>query len=218
MTIRRRATRAGRWREPNMYPTRRQKVILDVIQQHIAEHGQPPTLVEIARRCGLSSLATVHRHLALLQERGLLKRRKGRRRGIELRPAARATFAVGVPLLGTIAAGRPIEAVQDERIVAIPRGLARPGSTYVLQVRGDSMRDEQIHDGDYVVIEKRDHALDGEVVVALLERREATLKTLRHEPGRVRLQPANASMPPIVVRPADVEIQGVVTALIRRYA
>ncbi len=200
-----------------MYPTRRQKIILDVIKQYMSEQGQSPTLLEIASRCGLSSLATVHRHLALLQERGLLRRRKGRRRGIELKPAACSTFAVSVPLLGTIAAGEPIEAVTDERTVQIPRELARPGGTFVLQVRGDSMRDEQVHDGDYVVVEKRDHAYDGEMVVALIDRREATLKTLRHDRGRVRLQPANPSVAPIFVQPADLTIQGVVTGVIRRY-
>lgn len=200
-----------------MYPTRKQKVILDAVQQHIAETGQAPTLQEIARRCHLSSLATVHRHLALLQERGLLRRRKSRRRGIELKPAARAALAVAVPLAGNIAAGRPIEAVQGEERIAIPRDLARRTKTFALRVRGDSMRDEQIHDGDFVVLEERDHARDGEVVVALIDGREATLKTFKKERGRIRLQPANPSVAPIYVRAADLRIQGVVTGLIRIY-
>ena len=200
-----------------MYPTRKQKIILDAVQQYIAETGQAPTLQEIARRCHLSSLATVHRHLALLQERGLLRRRKSRRRGIELKPAARAALAVAVPLAGNIAAGRPIEAVQGEERIAIPRDLARRTKTFALRVRGDSMRDEQIHDGDFVVLEERDHARDGEVVVALIDGREATLKTFKKERGRIRLQPANSSVAPIYVRPADLRIQGVVTGLIRIY-
>jgi repressor LexA len=200
-----------------MYPTRKQKIILDAVQQHIAETGQPPTLQEIAQRCGLSSLATVHRHLALLQERGLLRRRKSRRRGIELKPAARAALAVTVPLAGTISAGHPIEAVQGGEEIQIPRELARHPKTFALRVRGDSMRDEQIHDGDFVVLEEREHARDGDVVVALIDGREATLKTLKKERGRIRLQPANASVAPIYVRPNDLRIQGVVTGLIRVY-
>ncbi len=200
-----------------MYPTRKQKIILDAVQQYIAETGQAPTLQEIARRCHLSSLATVHRHLALLQERGLLRRRKSRRRGIELKPAARAALAVAVPLAGHIAAGRPIEAVQGEEKIVIPRELARRTKTFALRVRGDSMRDEQIHDGDFVVLEERDHARDGEVVVALIDGREATLKTFKKERGRIRLQPANPSVAPIYIRPADLRIQGVVTGLIRIY-
>jgi repressor LexA len=200
-----------------MYPTRKQKIILDAVQLYIAETGQAPTLQEIARRCHLSSLATVHRHLALLQERGLLRRRKSRRRGIELKPAARAALAVAVPLAGNIAAGRPIEAVLGEEKLEIPRELARRTGTFALRVKGDSMRDEQIHDGDFVVLEKRDHARDGEVVVALIDGREATLKTFKKERGRIRLQPANPSVAPIYVRPADLRIQGVVTGLIRIY-
>lgn len=200
-----------------MHPTRKQKIILDVVQQYIAETGQPPTLQEIARRCSLSSLATVHRHLALLQERGLLRRRKSRRRGIELKPAARAAMAVQVPLAGNIAAGQPIEAVREGETIEIPRELARHPKTFALRVQGNSMRDEQIHDGDFVVLEERDHARDGDVVVALIDGRDATLKTLRKERGRIRLQPANPSVAPIYVRPADLRIQGVVTGLIRVY-
>ena len=200
-----------------MYPTRKQKIILDAVQQYIAANGQPPTLQEIARLCHLSSLATVHRHLALLQERGLLRRRKSRRRGIELKPAARAALAVSVPLAGNISAGRPIEAVRDGEQVAIPRELARHPKTFALRVRGHSMRDEQIHDGDLVVLEERDHASDGDVVVALIDGRDATLKTFKKERGRIRLQPANPAVAPIYVRPADLRIQGVVTGLIRVY-
>ncbi len=201
-----------------MYPTRRQKIILDAVQAHMSETGQAPTLQEIARRCNLSSLATVHRHLILLQERGLLRRRKNRRRGIELKPAACSGPAISVPLMGTIAAGEPIEAIQDAGEIAVPRQLTRRGrKTFVLRVRGDSMREEQIHDGDYVVVEERNEARDGEVVVALIDNREATLKTLKKDRGRIRLQPANPSVAPIFVRPSELRIQGVVTGLMRRY-
>jgi repressor LexA len=200
-----------------MYPTRKQKIILEAVQRHIAESGQPPTLQEIAQRCQLSSLATVHRHLALLQERGLLRRRKSRHRGIELKPAARSAMAVAIPLAGSIAAGKPIEAIADTKEIQIPRELARRRPTFALRVRGDSMRDEQIHDGDYVVLEKRDHARDGEVVVALIDGREATLKTLKKDRGRIRLQPANPAVAPMYVQPSNLRIQGVVTGLIRIY-
>ncbi|HEU4401145.1 MAG TPA: transcriptional repressor LexA [Candidatus Polarisedimenticolia bacterium] len=201
-----------------MYPTKRQKEVLEQIRSFIAEKGYAPSLQEIARRCGLSSVATVHKHLSLLQERGLLKREKSRRRGIELQPLPPSHFAVEVPLLGTIAAGRPIEAIPDPQQVQLPRDLVGRGRTYVLKVAGDSMRDEQIRDGDYIVVEERQEARDGEVVVALIDGREATLKTLHRERGRIRLQPANPSMKPIYVRPGDLRIQGVVTGVIRRYA
>jgi len=203
--------------ERGVLPTRRQKEILEAVKQMIAETGRAPTLVEIARRCNLASVSTVHTHLMLLQERGFLRRRRSRRRGIELKPAATTTAAVEVPLLGTIAAGRPIEAISDPKKIVIPRDLARREGTYVLKVRGDSMRDEQIRDGDFVVVEERQEARDGEMVVALIEGREATLKTFRREAGRIRLQPANPSMKPIYVRPGDLRIQGVVTGLIRRF-
>jgi repressor LexA len=200
-----------------MHPTRRQKEILDQIRAFIAEKGYAPSLAEIARRSGLSSVSTVHKHLTLMQERGLLRRRKSRRRGIELSPAAAPAAAAEVPLLGTIAAGQPIEAVADQRTVVIPRELAGRGRTYVLRVKGDSMIDEQIRDGDYVVVEERPEARDGEMVVALIDGREATLKTLYRERGRVRLQPANPALKPIYVRPDELNVRGIVTGVIRRF-
>jgi repressor LexA len=201
-----------------MHPTRRQKAVLDAIQALLAETGKTPTLQEIARRCGLSSVATVHRHVTLLQERGILKRRRSRRRSIELRPVARRAPAVELPLLGAIAAGRPIEALVEEERAALPRELVRrPEETFVLRVRGDSMRDEQILDGDLIVVERRERAENGDVVVALIEGREATLKTFYRERGRIRLQPANPAMEPITVDPEAVRIQGIVTGLFRRF-
>jgi repressor LexA len=199
-----------------MHPTRRQKEVLEAYRSLLHERGRPPTLLEVAGRCGLSSPSAVHRHLALLAERGLVRRRRGRR-GVEILPAASRGPAVEAPLLGTIAAGRPIEAVTDERPIGLPRHLARGRRTYVLRVRGDSMIDEQIRDGDYVVVEARAAARDGEVVVALIDGREATLKILRRERGRVVLEPANPALAPLRLRPGAVRVQGVVTGLIRRY-
>ena len=201
-----------------MLPTRRQKVILEAVRALQAERGEAPTLEAIARRAGLASVSTVHKHLELLQERGLLRRRRrGRRQMIELMPAASSGAAIEVPLMGTIAAGRPIEAIPEERAVALPASLVRGSGTYVLRVKGDSMVDELIRDGDYVVIEERTSPRNGEVVVALIDGREATLKTFRREQGRIRLQPANAAMAPLIVRPETVQIQGIVTGVLRRY-
>jgi repressor LexA len=201
-----------------MMPTRRQKEILEALRALGAERGRGPTLAEIARRVGLASVSTVHKHLELLEARGLLKRRRrGRRREMELLPAARSGAALEVPLLGRIVAGRPIETIAEMRAVALPRDMARGSRVYVLQVRGDSMMDEQILDGDYVVVEERSAARNGEVVVALIEGREATLKTYRRAGGRIRLVPAHPSMAPIEVRPEALRIQGVVIGLLRPY-
>ena len=201
-----------------MLPTRRQKEILEALRSLSAERGRPPTLAEIAGRAGLASSSTVHKHLELLEERGLLKRRRrGRRRGVDLLPAAQSGSAVEVPLLGRIVAGRPIETIAEQRAVALPRDLARGRRTYVLQVKGDSMVEEQILDGDYVVVEERAVPRNGEVVVALVDGREATLKTYRRDRGRVRLIPAHPSMKPIVVRPESLRVQGIVSGVLRRY-
>ena len=202
-----------------MLPTHRQREILEAIRSHVARHGRAPTLMEIARRVGLASVSTVHKHLELLEERGLVRRkRKGRRQIIDLLPQARRGSAVDVPLLGRIAAGHPIEAIADERVVPLSREFVAQGRTYVLEVKGDSMVQEQILDGDYVVVEDRRTPKLGEVVVALIDGREATLKTFRRDRGRVRLQPANPSMEPIIVRPESLQIQGVVSGVLRRYA
>ncbi len=123
-----------------------------------------------------------------------------------------------MPLLGRIAAGLPIEAIAEQRVVPLPGSLVARDRTYVLEVRGDSMVQEQILDGDYVVVEDRRTPKNGEVVVALIDGREATLKTFRRDRGRVRLQPANPSMQPIIVRPESLRIQGVVRGVLRRYA
>ena len=202
-----------------MLPTRRQKAVLDAIQEHIAESGRPPTLQEIARRCGLSSVATVHRHIALLQERGLLRRRRSRRRGIEIKAAARRSLAVELPLRGSIAAGRPIEPLADQRTAIVPRVLVRrPEDTFVLRVSGDSLREEQILDGDLVVVERSERAQDGDVVIAVLENRAAALRTLRKERDRIRLQAATPAVEPIDVHPDRLKLEGIVTGLFRPFS
>jgi len=202
-----------------MHLTRRQKEILDYLARYIERKGFAPTIEEIGGHFGLSSLATVHKHLVNLQEKGLVKREWNRSRALELVPTEVKVQAVELPLLGRVAAGTPIEAVQATETIFVPQDLVRRRTdTYVLQVKGDSMIDEQIRDGDYVIVENRKSARDGEMVIALLGGDKATLKKLYREGGgRIRLQPANSRMKPIVVDQDDLTIQGVVIGVLRKY-
>jgi repressor LexA len=201
-----------------MHLTRRQKQILDFVAKHIEKRGYAPTIEEIGEHFGLSSLATVHKHLTNLQEKGLIKRAWNRSRAMELVPAPLTVRAVELPLLGRIAAGTPIEAVSSAETIWVPEDMAGRGDTYVLQVKGESMIDENVRDGDFVICEERHTAHDGEMVVALIDGENATLKKFFREPdGRVRLQPANPTMKPIYVPAERLRIQGVVIGLLRRY-
>ena len=196
--------------------TRRQREILDYLAEFIEHHGYSPSLEEVGRRFGLSSLATVHKHLTNLQEKGFIKRAWNRSRSVELVPTGGGR-AIEIPLQGYVAAGDPIEAVVSPENVAVPESLTGTRTTYALRVRGQSMIDEQIRDGDIVIVEDRKTAENGEMVIALLDASEATLKTLHREKGRIRLQPANPAMRPIVVDADRVQVQGVVIGLMRRY-
>ena len=201
-----------------MHLTRRQKEILDYLGRHIERKGYAPTIEEIGDHFGLSSLATVHKHLTNLQEKGLIKRAWNRSRALELVPTEVAVRAVELPLLGRVAAGTPIEAVSSTETIFVPEDMVGKKSTYVLQVKGDSMIEEQIRDGDYVIVEDRTTARDGEMVIALLEGENVTLKKLfREGGGKVRLQPANSRMKPIFVDQDDVRVQGVVIGVLRKY-
>jgi repressor LexA len=198
--------------------TRRQKEILDYLGRYIERKGYAPTIEEIGEHFGLSSLATVHKHLTNLQEKGLVKRAWNRSRALELVPTRVEVKAVELPLLGRVAAGTPIEAVQATETIFVPEDMVGRRDTYVLQVKGDSMIDEQIRDGDYVIVEDRQTARDGEMVIALLEGENVTLKKLyRERDGRIRLQPANSALRPLFVDPKAVRIQGVVIGVLRRY-
>ncbi|HZR83843.1 MAG TPA: transcriptional repressor LexA [Candidatus Binatia bacterium] len=198
--------------------TRRQKEMLDYLEQHIAEHGYAPTLDEIGRRFGLASLATVHKHLTNLEEKGVIRRRAGHSRALEVVQRNRPSDAVDLPLLGAAAAGRPIEAFFDGETVSVPRTMVRRSDSFVLRVRGDSMKDDGILDGDLVVVESRPIAETGEIVVAVIDG-EATVKRFHRERGgRIRLQPANDAYPPMIVSERDLEVRGVVVALLRSYA
>jgi repressor LexA len=197
--------------------TKRQREILDYLNDFIQQHGYAPSLEEIGRRFGLSSLATVHKHLTNLQDKGFIKRAWNRSRSVELLPTRAAGRAVELPMLGYVAAGAPIEAIAGNETIAVPEDLVGRRDTYVLRVRGDSMIDEQIRDGDFVVVEDRKTAENGEMVIALVGGSEATLKKFYRESGRIRLQPANPAVQPIIVDPANVQIQGVVVGVMRKY-
>lgn len=201
---------------------RKQKQILEFISQYIQINGHSPTLQEIANAMNLSSLATVHEHLQTLEKKGVIKRYDGAVRGIEVLDERFDTAISGIelPLVGYIAAGEPIEAIENplERIAVASDMVSKTKRCYVLQVKGDSMIDEKIFDGDYVVIQQQNTANDGDIIVALLDNEFATLKTFYKEKGgKIRLQPANTKMDPIIVDVRSLTIQGKVTGVIRRY-
>ncbi|HWB18517.1 MAG TPA: transcriptional repressor LexA [Vicinamibacterales bacterium] len=197
--------------------TKRQREILDYLQEFIQQQGYAPSLEEIGRRFNLSSLATVHKHLTNLQEKGFIRRSWNRSRSVELLSARVGQRALELPLLGIVAAGLPIEAVTTTETIAVPEDLAGRRETYVLKVKGDSMIDEQIRDGDFVIVEDRKTAENGEMVVALIGGADTTLKKFYRENGRVRLQPANPSMQPMLFDPTQVQVQGVVVGMMRKY-
>ena len=197
--------------------TKRQREILDYLHDFIEQHGYAPSLEEIGRRFGLSSLATVHKHLTNLQEKGFIKRAWNRSRSVELVPKPAGSRVLELPLLGYVAAGAPIEAVASSESIAVPENFIGRRETYVLRVRGDSMIDEQIRDGDMVIVEDRKTADNGEMVIALLRGSDVTLKKFYRDNGRVRLQPANPALQPIFVDAAQVKIQGVVVGVMRKY-
>jgi repressor LexA len=198
---------------------KKQKQILDFIKQFIQSHGSAPTLREIADAIDVSSLATVHEHLESMEEKGLLKRKHGRNRSIELTQGDPdlSTEGIEVPILGFVAAGSPIEPYTDpSATMNIPATfMSGKKRTYVLQVRGQSMIEDFINDGDFVILEQTEFANDGDIVVALLDNGMATLKRFYKEATRIRLQPANSSMQPIFVK--NVRIQGKVVGLVRKY-
>jgi repressor LexA len=199
--------------------TRRQKQILDFLESYIAANGYAPSFEEIAEHFTFNSLATVHEHLTNLERKGYIRRAHNESRAIELVPASGQVGATELALLGQVAAGEPIEAIPQRETIAVPNDLLpRRGAAYVLRVRGDSMIDEHIEDGDYVVVHNRNTADNGQMVIALIQGTSATVKRFyRDGGGWVRLQPANDQMQPIRVHEDDVLIQGVVVGVIRRY-
>jgi repressor LexA len=188
--------------------------ILDYIRETIDERGYPPSVREIAEAVGLASTSAVHHHLTKLEKDGRLQKEATRSRALSL-PGSHAAKLVNAPIIGEIAAGQPIEAYEDRsETMTLPAELAPRHDTFVLRVRGKSMIEDHIDNGDYVVIQPQDTARDGEIVVAILDDNTATLKRFYKERDRVRLQPANSEMEPIYAR--DVKIQGKVIGVIRR--
>lgn len=200
-----------------MILTRRQKEIWDYLDTYIATHGYAPTLEEIGQCFHLSSLATVHKHLTNLEKKGIIKRKWNLSRAIELVSQKKKAAAVELPLLGKVTAGMPIEAVETDGTITVPEDFVRRHNTFALQVKGDSMVGEGILEGDYIIVEERPTADSGETVVAVVDG-EATVKKFYRERGsKVRLQPANPQMAPMMVKNKTLEIRGVVVAVMRKY-
>lgn len=200
--------------------TKRQREILDFIESFIQSSGYSPSFEEIAEFFGYRSLATVHEHLSNLERKGYIRRNYNESRSVEpLQTGRRPTIAASVPLLGLVAAGEPIEAIESDETVAVPDDmLSGSGPHFVLRVRGDSMIDDQIRDGDCVVVEGRDQAENGEMVIALVGGDSATVKRFyRERDGRIRLQPANESHAPQYYDESQVRVRGVVIGVIRKY-
>jgi repressor LexA len=200
--------------------TQRQKEILDYITRFIARHGYEPSYAQIARHFGVSSKATIAKHIAALERRGLLsRRREDGAFNLAVTIEDSPTDAIcEVPLLGRIAAGAPIDAVEDAQPISVPRfllGRVRPERVYALRVKGDSMIDEHICDGDIALIENRTEARDGEIVVALVEGTRATLKRLFRFGPEVELRPANSQLAPMRLRASQVTVQGIFRGLLR---
>lgn len=199
--------------------TKRQKQVYDFIHGFVQKNGYSPSFEEIGSGLGLNSLATVHKHVSNLEKKGMLRRDYNRSRSIDLiaprarpKPPAETTL----PLLGRIAAGRPVETFETPETISLA-DITRKREVFVLEVRGDSMQDEHIVSGDYVIVERVRTAHQGEIVVALVEGAETTLKRFYREGDRIRLQPSNSAMPPIMVPAQAVQIQGRVIGILRKY-
>ena len=196
--------------------TKRQRDILDYVKDFLHRHGYSPTLEEIANHFSLASLNGVYKHLRALEERGFIRRLSNQSRSIQVLETSLSRQVV-LPLLGYIAAGQPVEPVADVEEISVPESFLTRRKNYVLRVRGDSMIDEHIQDGDYVIIEQREEAQNGETVIALIDGESSTLKKFYREGNRIRLQPANPDLTPLYVDEAQLQVQGVVVGVMRRY-
>jgi len=199
--------------------TKRQREMLDFIEGFVRFRGYSPSFEEIAENFGYRSLATVHEHLSNLQAKGYITKNYNESRSIELVQAEIGIAAIELPLRGTVAAGYPIEAIEEQETLGVPEDMIAGSASehYVLRVRGSSMIDEQIRDGDYVIVQSRELAHNGEMVIALIDGENATMKKFYSEDGRIRLQPANPALDPMYFDADRVTIQGVVIGVIRRY-
>ena len=205
--------------------TPRQKQLLDYLIGFIDSNGYNPSYEEIATGLSLASLATVHKHISALERKKYIRRGHNQSRSIEISPdylrdyrQSSSTAVTEVPLLGRIAAGVPVEAIQGSERLCFTDFTGNSDATFALQVRGDSMIDDHICNGDFVLIERTTEVKDGDIVVALVDGTDATLKRIYKEPnGKVRLQPANSGMQPIVVDRSAVEVQGRLLAVLRKF-
>ena len=204
--------------------TKRQKEVLDFLVGFVNKHGYSPSFEEIGRALRLTSLATVHKHISTLERKGFVRRGYNQSRSIEVTQLPKPVreeildrHVVELPLAGRIAAGRPLEAIEENETISLS-DFTRGPNTFVLQVKGESMRDDHILDGDFIVVEQTQVANTGEIVVALVGEDDATVKRFyRESGGKIRLQPANSAMAPIVVPANDVKIQGRVVGVLRKY-
>jgi repressor LexA len=203
--------------------TKRQRQVYDFISGFVQKNGYSPSFEEIGEGMGLNSLATVHKHVTNLEKKNLLTRDYNRSRSIDLLPpkgrlkqAMSVNTTMVLPLLGRIAAGQPIEAVEQSQTISLS-DFVQSKEVFVLEVRGESMQDEHILDGDYVLVEKTKTAHNGDIVVALVDGTDATLKRFYREGDNIRLQPSNAAMKPIIVPAIAVQIQGRVIGVLRKY-
>ncbi|MCC6862228.1 MAG: transcriptional repressor LexA [Bryobacterales bacterium] len=205
--------------------TKRQKQVVDFIARFVEQNGYSPSYEEIARGLDLASLATVHKHISALESKQYLKRRFNQSRSLDLGPRyveeeqrarQQAAESLLVPLRGRIAAGRPVEAVEQTEVVNLSEFMGRP-DMFALEVRGESMIEDHICDGDVVLVERTPDVRDGEIVVALVGGSETTLKRFYREGERVRLQPANAALQPLLLPAEEVQIQGRLLAVLRKY-
>jgi repressor LexA len=201
-----------------MAVTARQKRVLDYIRNYFEVHQEAPTIAEIGKEFGMTSSASAHNVVSILEREGLIRRIPNVSRGIELVEQTIPAEKYEIPLLGIVAAGIPIEAVLNYETVSIPRDMMREGRMFALRVRGDSMIDEQIRDNDLIVLRAQQAAENGQTVVALIDGSDATVKRFFAGRNQVRLEPANPSYKPIMIRPPErVQIQGVVVGVIRKY-
>ena len=199
-----------------MHLTKRQKDILSFIKKFIATYGYSPTIREIGNHFGLSSPATIHKHLSNLKSKGLIMRSHNKNRAIEVLEQRPSQNATQFPVLGIIAAGEPLEALENKETIDILPEVSGK-NIYILKVKGNSMINDHIKDGDYIIVEKKDTAENGETVVALLDNENATLKRFYRENDHIRLQPSNPEIEPIIIKKGNLKIQGVVIGVLRKF-
>jgi len=198
--------------------TARQRRVLDYIASYFEANHEPPTMAEIGRQFGMTSLASVHNVLSILEREGFIRRIPNVSRGIEVVKAETGGDNFEIPLLGIVAAGVPIEAVLNQEMICIPRDMMRKGRMFALRVRGDSMIDEQIREDDLIILQSQQTAENGQTVVALIDGSDATVKRFYQGKNHVRLEAANPRYKPIIVRPPErLQVQGVVVGVIRKY-